>query len=122
MKFVRNVLIAGCVTFIIFSAAIIIYREYLTYDFMRPYMKMVAEKTPRKLLIQKDGEPAYVFRNPTQLALLMKRFPAWNPGVLQEYSCILVYFADPRRDGEGFVVYVVIDKHDRVPGVSLGGG
>lgn len=91
------------------------------HAYMSRYYRLVTKKATEREVVAQEGKPAFVLMNDAELREEAKRFKFFNRINPHVESKVLVYYADPWGDGDGYVVYVFIDKRGTVNQVSLGG-
>ncbi len=97
------------------------YRNYKIETFMAPYNELVDSAAGEKEAVAQLGKPNEVITSKAAFNKWTRDFkPLTNERIHFEYK-VLVYWADPWDDGEGYVVYLFIDQHHIVRHAVLGG-
>jgi hypothetical protein len=91
-------------------------------EYMRPYDKLAAMHATEREAVRQLGPPNKVLRSDSSLADMAKRFKPYRRTMPQHVERkVLIYYADPWNDAEGYVVYVFIDRQGRVASAVFGG-
>ena len=90
-------------------------------SYMAPYYRLARSGATEKQVVAREGRPWYVLANDSDLAAMAKRFEPYSDMPVHVESKVFVYPADPWRDGEGYVVYLFINKRGIVTRAVFGG-
>jgi len=97
-------------------------RAFRLWAYMRPYYRLVRARATESAIVAQEGRPNKVLVTDVELQDFARGFPPFRPVTMRVESKVLVYWADPWRDGEGYCVYVFLDKRHRAYQAVMGGG
>jgi hypothetical protein len=90
-------------------------------QYMRPYDALASRHATEQQVIAQEGKPDIVLKTDADLRGLATRFKPYTAMPAHVESKVLVYYADPWHDGEGYVVYVFLDGSHRACTAVFGG-
>jgi len=121
----------GCILLVVivllaWPVGLILQREYTIRTYMSPYYRFVRQHATEAQIISKEGPPVEVMKTDRELAVAAKRFHPFKPWFMQAVPMrvegkVLGYYADPWHDGEGYLVYLFINRKGVLTAAVLGG-
>ncbi|MCE5198842.1 MAG: hypothetical protein ABFD54_11545 [Armatimonadota bacterium] len=97
------------------------YYQAQLWKYMAPYNALARRNATESEVIHKFGKPHIVISTDAELHAITKDFKPYGDIPKHLGSKVIVYYADPWHDSEGYVVYLFINHRGRVDKVALGG-
>ena len=97
-------------------------RAFRLWAYMQPYYRLVDDRANESAVLAQMGRPNLVLTSDAELRRFARDFIPFRSVPMRVESKVLVYWADPWGDGEGYAVYVFLDKQHRACEVVMGGG
>lgn len=90
-------------------------------SYMQPYYGYVRDGASETQVIKSEGKPHIIISDDKAFADLAKDFKPRTPAKMHVEKKVLVYYADPWGDAEGYVVYLFINHKGVVTQAVFGG-
>lgn len=96
--------------------------RFQSWMYMQPYNRLVNSRATESEIISKIGTPNKVITNDKELSRFMNSHRPFRRVNTHVESKVLIYWADPFNDAEGYAVYIFLDQEAKAADAVMGGG
>jgi hypothetical protein len=115
----KSCLIAFIIIFVLILSFICYSRYYIPWKYLSDYRELVASKADIKQIKAVLGEPQDIINSEKKYKEWDKDFPIEIGKGYKKDEKLFVYYEDPWGDGEGYMVYLMLDKNNKANGYKL---
>lgn len=102
-----------CLVFFVLLISLLCYsRYYIPWKYLKDYRELVNSRADIKQIKDVLGNPNEVIDTKKKYSEWNKDFPFDENYIYKDNEKVFVFYADPWHDGDGYVVYLMLDKYN----------